>query len=34
MKAAIFDEESKGQKYSWVDVPADIKAKCASSATR
>ncbi|HEY5010535.1 MAG TPA: GTP-binding protein, partial [Acidimicrobiales bacterium] len=29
MKAAIFDEESKGQKYSWVDVPADIKAKCA-----
>jgi elongation factor G len=28
MKAAIFDEESKGQKYEWVDVPADIKAKC------
>jgi elongation factor G len=28
MKAAIFDEESKGQKYSWVDIPADIKAKC------
>ena len=28
MKAAIFDEESKGQKYAWVDVPADIKAKC------
>src|SRR5438874_7529746 len=29
MKAAIFDEESKGQKYSWVEIPADLKAKCA-----
>ncbi|RYG20201.1 elongation factor G, partial [bacterium] len=28
MKAAIFDDESKGQKYSWIDIPADIKAKC------
>jgi elongation factor G len=28
MQAAIFDEESKGQKYSWVPIPADIKAKC------
>ncbi len=28
MRAAIFDEESKGQKYTWGDVPADIKAKC------
>ena len=28
MKAAIFDEESKGQKYTWTDIPADIKAKC------
>ncbi len=28
MKAAIFDEESKGQKYDWVDVPAEIKARC------
>ena len=28
MKAAIFDEESKGQKYTWVEIPADIKAKC------
>src|ERR1700727_2607771 len=28
MKAAIFDEESKGQKYSWIDVPENIKAKC------
>jgi elongation factor G len=29
MKAAIFDEESKGQKYAWVEIPADLKAKCA-----
>jgi elongation factor G len=29
MKAAIFDEESKGQKYEWVDVPAELQAKCA-----
>ncbi|MEO8799833.1 MAG: elongation factor G, partial [Polyangiaceae bacterium] len=28
MKAAIFDEESKGQKYAWVEIPADIMAKC------
>jgi elongation factor G len=28
MKAAIFDEESKGQKYTWEDIPADIKDKC------
>ncbi len=28
MKAAIFDEESKGQKYEWVEIPADIKDKC------
>ncbi len=28
MKAAIFDEESKGQKYTWVEIPADIKKKC------
>src|SRR4029079_4985931 len=28
--AAIFDEESKGQKYTWVEIPADIKAKCES----
>ncbi|MGH7284018.1 MAG: elongation factor G [Polyangiaceae bacterium] len=28
MKAAIFDEESKGQKYEWVEIPADLKAKC------
>ena len=29
MKAAIFDEESKGQKYEWVEIPDDLKAKCA-----
>jgi elongation factor G len=28
MKAAIFDEESKGQKYTWTEIPADIKDKC------
>ncbi len=28
MKAAVFDEESKGQKYEWIDIPANIKAKC------
>ena len=30
MQAAIFDEESKGQKYEWVEIPADIRAKCES----
>ncbi|HEX9295470.1 MAG TPA: elongation factor G [Polyangiaceae bacterium] len=29
MKAAIFDEESKGQKYTWVEIPEDLKARCA-----
>jgi elongation factor G len=28
MKAAIFDDESKGQKYAWVEIPAEIRAKC------
>jgi len=28
MKAAIFDEESKGQKYEWKEIPADLEAKC------
>jgi elongation factor G len=28
MQAAIFDEESRGQKYTWGPIPADIKAKC------
>jgi elongation factor G len=27
MKAAIFDEESRGQKFSWVEIPEDLKAK-------
>ena len=30
MKAAIFDEESKGQKYSWEEIPENIKDKCAA----
>src|SRR6187551_3111063 len=30
MQAAIFDDESKGQKYTWEEIPADIKDKCAS----
>src|SRR4051794_26772679 len=29
MKAAIFDDESKGQKYIWVPVPTEIQKKCA-----
>ena len=28
MRAAIFDEESKGQKYEWTEIPAGIKDKC------
>jgi elongation factor G len=28
MKAAIFDEESKGQKYEWKEIPADLKKIC------
>jgi elongation factor G len=28
MQAAIFDEESKGQKYSWEPIPEKLKAKC------
>ena len=24
MKAAVFDEESKGQKYEWIDIPAEF----------
>ncbi|APR82482.1 Translation elongation factor G [Minicystis rosea] len=28
MEAAIFDEESKGQKFDWQPIPADIKARC------
>ena len=29
MQAAIFDEDSKGQKYSWVPIPDNLKEKCA-----
>jgi elongation factor G len=25
MEAAVFDEESKGQKYDWVEIPAELK---------
>jgi len=28
MKAAIFDEESKGQKYEWIEIPENILDKC------
>jgi len=28
MRAAFFDEESKGMQYEWRDVPADIKPRC------
>jgi elongation factor G len=27
MKAAVFDDESKGQKYEWIEVPENLKAK-------
>ena len=26
MKAAVFDEESKGQKFEWIEIPAELKA--------
>jgi elongation factor G len=28
MRAAIFDDESRGQEYKWQEVPADILEKC------
>jgi elongation factor G len=28
MKAAIFDEESKGQKFEWTEIPADLLPRC------
>jgi elongation factor G len=28
MKAAIFDEESKGQKFWWEEIPEDVRATC------
>ncbi|MFO0677178.1 MAG: elongation factor G [Polyangiaceae bacterium] len=31
MKAAIFDEASKGQTYTWEEIPADIQAKCVAA---
>jgi elongation factor G len=31
MQAAIFDEESKGQKYEWVPIPENLKAKCVAA---
>ncbi len=29
MKAAIFDDESKGQKYEWQEIPEDLVELCA-----
>ncbi len=26
MKAAVFDDESKGQKFSWIEIPENLKA--------
>jgi elongation factor G len=28
MKAAVFNEESKGQKFDWVEIPENLKATC------
>jgi elongation factor G len=28
MEAAVFDEESKGQKYEWQAIPADVLPRC------
>jgi len=28
MKAAVFDEETKGAKYDWIDIPAEYRDKC------
>jgi elongation factor G len=28
MKAAVFDEESKGQKFEWIEIPENLKATC------
>ncbi|MDB4941303.1 MAG: Translation elongation factor [Labilithrix sp.] len=28
MRAAVFDDESKGQKYEWIEIPADLRPKC------
>src|SRR5580658_6810783 len=28
MKAAVFDEESKGQKFDWIEIPENLKPTC------
>jgi elongation factor G len=28
MKAAVFDEETKGAKYDWIEIPAEYSDKC------
>jgi elongation factor G len=28
MRAAVFDDESKGQKFEWVEIPADLRKTC------
>jgi elongation factor G len=28
MQAAVYDEESKGQKYTWIDIPEDLLPRC------
>jgi elongation factor G len=28
MKAAVFDEASKGQKFDWIEIPENLKATC------
>jgi elongation factor G len=28
MRAAVFDEESLGQKFEWIEIPADILPRC------
>jgi elongation factor G len=28
MRAAVFDEESLGQKFEWIEIPADVLPRC------
>jgi elongation factor G len=28
MRAAVFDDETKGQKYDWTDIPGDLLPRC------
>jgi elongation factor G len=28
MRAAVFDEETKGWKYAWQEIPAELQARC------